>query len=506
MAQPLQSINLVAPAFKGINTEDSPLTQDPSFAEIADNAIIDKRGRIAARKGNTVITADKTQLGTASLSVIHHFYDNNANEVIFSCGNNKIMSGTTVLVDETPAAYTITSNNWKVLNFNNSCYFFQRDYEPLVYNAALGAVTPMSSVAGASLTSAQYCHEAIGAFGRLWVVGTGAENNTIYWSDLLNGVDFSGGSSGSINVSKAWPDGFDEVRAIMAHNGLMIIFGNHSILVYEGAASPANMALADTVAGVGCVCRNSLQHIGTDVLFMSHSGLRSFGRTIQEKSMPINDLSKNIKQDLISLITNRTAPTASAYSPENSFYLIAFPSEDIVYCFDLRGTLEDGSFRVTRWPSVNFTCFERKTNGTVYIGSDNGIGIYSNYQDNGAAYRFKYYSPGLTFGDASKLKLLKKLKPTVVGGNNATVFLKWAYDFNTTYSTQSYTLGDQVPAYFGTAEFNIDEFAGGVLTNRRAVNATGGGAIIVIGIESDIDGSALSIQEINVLALIGKTL
>ena len=56
MAQELASINLVAPAFKGINTEDSPLAQDPSFAEIADNAVIDQRGRIAARKGLSVIT------------------------------------------------------------------------------------------------------------------------------------------------------------------------------------------------------------------------------------------------------------------------------------------------------------------------------------------------------------------------------------------------------------------------------------------------------------------
>ena len=50
MAQQLISINLVAPAFKGINTEDSPIAQDPSFAEVADNAVIDQRGRLAARK------------------------------------------------------------------------------------------------------------------------------------------------------------------------------------------------------------------------------------------------------------------------------------------------------------------------------------------------------------------------------------------------------------------------------------------------------------------------
>ena len=44
MAQELKSINLVAPAFQGINTEDAPLAQDPSFAETADNAVIDKGG------------------------------------------------------------------------------------------------------------------------------------------------------------------------------------------------------------------------------------------------------------------------------------------------------------------------------------------------------------------------------------------------------------------------------------------------------------------------------
>ena len=65
MAQPLQSINLVAPAFKGVNTEDSPIAQDPSYADVADNAVIDKRGRIAARKGIDVVV-DKTSVAACS--------------------------------------------------------------------------------------------------------------------------------------------------------------------------------------------------------------------------------------------------------------------------------------------------------------------------------------------------------------------------------------------------------------------------------------------------------
>ena len=504
MAQPLQSINLVAPAFKGVNTEDSPIAQDPSYADVADNAVIDKRGRIAARKGIDVITTDKTELGSDYVHKIHYFYDDAGNEVVFSAGNNKIMTGTTTLTDVTPAAYTITANNWKIVNFNDKAYFFQRGYDPLVYDNATGLRTFTVANGGATAATLK-CHEALAAYGRLWIVDNATDTQTIYWSDLLIGSDFTGGSSGSIDVSKAWPDGYDEVRALAAHNNTLIIFGKHSILVYGGASSPASMALVDTVAGVGCICRNSVQHIGTDVLFMSNTGLRSLGRTIQEKSLPISDLSLNVKTEIISLINNRTLPTASVYSPENSFYVITFPDQLTAYCFDLKGRLENGAYRVTRWTSIPHKSFEVKTDGTLYIGTTDGIGTYSGYVDNTTAYRFRYYSPGLTFGDPAKTKLLKKLRPTLVGATGATVFMKWAYDLATDFKTYEFTVGNQVPAYYGVDEFAIGEFTGGELTTRNSVQATGNGSIITIGLEADIDGSALSLQEINVLALMGKT-
>ena len=51
MAQALQNIAIQAPAFQGINTEDSPLAQDPTFSQRADNAVLDSLGRLGARKG-----------------------------------------------------------------------------------------------------------------------------------------------------------------------------------------------------------------------------------------------------------------------------------------------------------------------------------------------------------------------------------------------------------------------------------------------------------------------
>ena len=199
------------------------------------------------------------------------------------------------------------------------------------------------------------------AFGRLWVTGVSSNPSVIYWSDLLIGHDYSGGTSGSIDISKVWPDGYDEIVSLAAHNNLLIIFGKHSIIVYEGAASPASMTLSDTVAGIGCVNRDTVQYTGTDVLFLSNTGLKSFGRTIQEKSMPISSLSGNISKDIIAALQNETEFFRSVYSPEEGFYLLTFVGQDVTYCFDVRGTLENGSYRVTRWPSTSFTSLQDLT-------------------------------------------------------------------------------------------------------------------------------------------------
>ena len=504
MAQNLQSINLVAPAFQGINTEDSPLAQDTSFAEIADNAIIDRQGRLASRQGNSVITTNKTALGTDYIHNIHEFYDSAGNETIFSTGNNKILSGTTTLTDVTPGSYTITANDWKIVNFNDKAYFFQRGYDPLVHDNSNGLRT--FTVANGGATNATFkANEVLAAFGRLFIAGNATNDTVIYWSDLLNGNAFTGGSSGSIDVAKAWPNGADKIVALAAHNDFLVVFGEHSIIVYGGADSPANMAISDTISGVGCIDRKTVQNIGTDLLFLSDDGLRSLGRTIQEKSLPISDLSRNVKQDLIAKLAAKTSPATSVYSPENYFYLLGLPDSNLIYCFDLRGRLENGSYRVTKWPSVDFKSFARDRNGDVYIGTKDGIGKYSGYDDNNSSYVFRYASPGLTFGDASKLKLLKKIRPTIVGGNDSDIILSWTYDFSVQANTSRFRVGTATPGFYGVSEYTQVEFSLGDLISRKSLNCTGNGSVVSVGLQTEVNGNAISLQEMNVLALIGKT-
>ena len=505
MAQPLRSIDLVAPAFKGVNSEDSPIAQDTSFAEIADNAIIDRQGRLASRKGNNVLTTNKTALGADHIHNIHEFYDSAGNETIFSTGNNKIMSGTTTLTDVTPGSYTITANDWKIVNFNDKAYFFQRGFDPLVHDNSNGLRT--FTVANGGATNATFkANEVLAAFGRLFIAGNATNDTIIYWSDLLDGNAFTGGSSGNIDVSKAWPDGADKIVALAAHNDLLVVFGEHSIIVYSGADSPASMAISDTVSGVGCIDRKTVISIGTDLLFLSDDGLRSLGRTIQEKSLPISDLSRNVKQDLIAKLASKTSPASTVYSPENYFYLLCLPDSNLVYCFDLRGRLENGSFRVTKWPSVNFKSFARDRDGTIYIGTTDGIGKYDGFDDNNSSYIFRYSSPGLTFGDPSKIKILKKIRPTIIGGNNVDIVLSWTYDFSVQANTSRFRVGSTNPAFFGVSEYTQAEFSLGDLISRKSLNCTGNGTVITVGLQTEVNGASISLQEMNVLALIGKTL
>lgn len=507
MAQQLQSINLIAPGFKGINTEDSPLGQEPTFAAVADNCVIDRYGRIAARKGFSTLTTTKTELGTASIEVIHEFRDTSGNEVLFSCGNNKILSGTTTLVDETPGSYTITANNWDIVNFNDHAYFFQGGYEPLVYSDSLGSVTKMSAVSGYGMNSARTYMDgntALAAFGRLWVAGFNDDKSTIYWSDLLQGHVWNGGSSGSIDVSKVWPDGYDEIVRLDTQNNFLIVFGKHSILIYGGADSPATMQITDTISGIGARCRCSVQNIGTDILFISYDGLRSLGRVIQEKSLPIGDLSRNIKNDLIGQLAGENVPLRSVYSPENNFFLVGLRGSDLIYCFDVRGKLENGAYRVTRWVGTGWEAMYRNDDGTLYLGSTDGIGTYSGYTDNDESYLMKYYSQNLTFGDSARLKIVKKIKPTIIGGSGAQAIFKWGYDFSGAYSSAVTTLKSASIAEFGIAEFAVDEFSTGIVTDTKNINTTGNGSSVVVGVEATINGASLSLQEINVLTLIGK--
>ena len=119
---------------------------------------------------------------------------------------------------------------------------------------------------------------------------------------------------------------------------------------------------------------------------------------------------------------------------------------------------------------------------------------------------FRYSSPGLTFGDPSKIKILKKIRPTIIGGNNSDIILSWTYDFSVQANTSRFRVGTSTPGFYGESEYTQVEFTLGDLISRKSLNCTGNGSVISVGLQTEVNGSIISLQEMNVLALVGKTI
>lgn len=509
MSAPLQNITISAPGFRGLNTQDSPIGLDPSFASVANNCVIDQYGRIGSRKGRELLTTNPEILGSSEgITFINTCIKEDGTKVVFSTGNNKIFRGTTTLVDATPAGYTITANAWKIINFNFHCYFFQKNHEPLIYaNHDGDVVTPITDHLHQTGTP-PYGNEVLGAFGRLWVSDIAGEPSLIYWSDTLDGAKWLGGTTGSLDLTSVWPTGYDEVVGLAAHNGFLVIFGKTSIVIYSGATDPSTMVLHDTIANVGCVHRDSIQNIGTDLLFLSNEGVRSLGRVIQEKSSPLRDISKNVRNDILNLIPLQTLGVSSVFSPEEAFYLLSFPSSNLVYCFDMRGTLEDGSNRVTVWTDTKIPSFFRDTSGVLYLGSKNGISLYTGYLDETATYEMKYFSNPLNFGDSSKLKILKQLDFVFMEGQNTNAVVNWGYDFTESYNKQAITIQNSIVSQFNVNEFNTPEavYNKSKAVDKQTIKPNGTGFAVTLGLDVIINSFPLSIQEINIQALLGRSI
>lgn len=508
MAQQLQNITVAAPGFFGLNTQDSPVGGNPSFAAVADNCVIDQLGRIGARKGwEAVSTNGGAVLGSSrGIETVYEYNDRSGDKVVLSAGNNKVFKGTTTLTDITPSGYTPTANNWKVVALNNHVYMFQQDHEPLIGTDESGSfVLETMSGHSHSTGTAPEGNEVLAAYGKLFVADVTGDKHTVYWSDTLNGHAWTGGVSGSLDVTLVWPTGSDEIVALAAHNGFLIIFGKNSILVYSGASSPASMTLTDTIEGVGCIARDSVQHTGTDIIFLSDAGVRSFGRTIQEKSMPMRDISKNVRTDLLSLVSLQVNPIKSLYSSDNAFYLLTLPDSNTVYCFDMRTPLEDGSHRATTWSSMYPLSFAVLEDGKIYIGISSGIVEYKGFIDGAVQYELRYFSNAMDFGNTSNLKFLKKFNLTIIGGKNTPTTLNWGYDYTANYTKQAFTFGSSDTGEYGVSEYNTTaEYTASILINTPKVNTSGSGEVVTIGIEAEINGAAFSIQKIDIHALLGR--
>jgi len=518
MVAPLRTASIAAPGFFGLNTMDSEVTLNQNYARSAENCIIDEGGRLGSRLG-WEYAYQTSPLSTVDLKGMHRFLDiggldyfgawSDTGFYVENPRGSKTL--TSITYTNTPGVNTVTDGNWQAATLNDYAFLFQRGYEPLYFDPT-DTVDPLDDITVAGKGTPPQANTVLSAYGRLWCADTPTNKTTVYWSDLLDGTEWRPGTGtvGSLDISGILVYGNDEIVGLGAHNGRLIIFCKNNIIIMDDQSAgkqyldPADMSLVEVISGVGCIARDSIVNTGNDIFFLSEAGVRSLGRTIQEKSQPVRDISRNVRDTLVDQVARADKDQIRAvYSDHFAFYLLAIPDEETVWCFDMRAPLENGAARVTRWNGLDHTSW-LAFDGSLYMTNTQGIAEYRGYQDNGSKYSMQYYTNYFDFGMSNMVKVVKNIAATVIGSTGQKFVAKIGTDYEDIYTSYNLTVKDAAVSEYNIAEYNIGEYSGAALIDNIRIPAGGSGFVIQVGFESEINGGFLNIQQIDLYVKQGR--
>jgi hypothetical protein len=517
-----------APGFQGLNSQDSEVTLESGYATSATNCIIDRFGRLGSRRGWAYLTTNNGTLAdNEPIEFIYEFKNTDGNYTILSAGGGKLFTGDTTLTEKqvrntannANIPLSVSTGNWQGATLQDTdgvgalgeVYLAQQGNPLLVYREVSGTYIYNRACDHGSvptnLTITSFDPNCVlSAYGRIWVASLSNNKITVFYSRQFDGHHFTGAGSGFLDVSSI-VGGNDEIVALASHNNFLVIFMKNNIVVYSGADTPTTSAfqLSDVIRGVGCIARDSVQNTGTDLIFLSKSGVRSLARTIQEKSMPMRELSINVRDILVRDIQNEILSNIkSAYFERDAFYILNLPSTNQIYCFDMRVALPNGASRVTTW-NISYSAFCSTEARELYLGVKGGIAKYNGYLDNTSSYRMAYFTANTDIGQPSQIKFLKKGGILLIGNSTQDVVVKFGFDYNTLFENRVFfgNTGNLASEY-NIAEYNIGEYSGGLSILEARVNLGGSGRVVKLGIETVVEGSPISIQKVELFFKSGK--
>ena len=385
---------------------------------------------------------------------------------------------------------------------------------------------------------------AISAYGRLWVSGVDGDYHKIYYSSLLNekswydprippeydtNGDITNGpfdppfnpqnDGGVIDVSEYWPVGSDSIVNIHAHNGFLLVFGRNSILVYANANSdPAGengIQLQDAISNVGLVRRDAICNIGTDVLFVDDTGVRSIGRVIQEKSSPVAEASLNVRKTIQQAIKQELAVDTSRsaikmeYMPSKSMAVILFRNLELAFTMQTNMPSKTGGLKVTRWRDCCWNdSFEAKRGDedVVYLAGrpNRGLMKYEGYlQDE--TYEMSYM--GMAIGQAPFQQVIPKSVIYTIYSNSlpGDATANWGFGDRVVGNYDFRIDSDSPGSSFAVDEFTIGQYGlGGSYYFNYKVHTSGSGELFRVGLDIEIKGDYFALQEISINSAIGR--
>lgn len=358
---PLLPLNLTAPGAAGLTAETSIAGDFQEWLFEANNAVYNAEGLLSPRQLFRIPRPNYW----GAFPTLSEYYPVPVADKYFIGGVGKLYDqadGTdlsTLANDGTvPGTWTL-NREWQATYLNGKYYFFAESVAPKVYDPTVPA---FSGITGAPLFGIIHS-----AFGRLWASSEQSAITTLQWSLLLNGKNWTGAGTGSINLS-SYMSSNEAITAITDFNGYLIVFTNKSIFIYQDpflvpvdnsgtGGTPQTMTLKEHIKGTGCVGKFAWCHVGEELLFMSQNGLKSLSRVLAEGgAAPLKNICPQVTTQVIDSIKYQVGLSFNltqvrlAYHPTMGFVTVETGSSiSGVFLLWINRPISEGAYPVTRW-------------------------------------------------------------------------------------------------------------------------------------------------------------
>jgi len=200
--------------------------------------------------------------------------------------------------------------------------------------------------------------------------------NSIYYSKLGDGTDFTHTTSGSLDV---WPDDGDIATGMIEHKGMLVIFKRkHIYRLLAGVPNTADSkwSLELVTVNSGAISGESIQSVLDDLVFISSEGLTTLGSAEKLGDFETALLSKNIAALRGLKLISVKFP--AIYWPKKSQYWISVDTDDdgvldTTFILDFKDSLQ-GKLKWTQFTGSivgsTFAIVEVDGENEMYIGSD----------------------------------------------------------------------------------------------------------------------------------------
>ena len=318
---------------------------------------------------------------------------------------------------------------------------------------------------------------------RIIVSGQTLNPSTIYYSTRLKPYDFTGASSGSIDVG-------DIVTGIKVFRNSLIIFCKNSI--YELTNIDSTPIIKSVTKNIGCVSGNSIQEIGGDLIFLAPDGLRTIAGTARIDDVELSSISRKILPLVNDILNNfgNYVVSSTVIRERSQYRLFYYQSgqadsgqQGIIGTFKYSAEgVPAFEWSQTKGLPVKFITSDLNSSGTevIYHADDSGY-IYQHDTGNsfdGTNVEAEFQTPDMDYGDNGLRKSLYKIKANIEPeGTQNDLQLRIRYDFDNSEVPQpnNFAVGNlSSAAVFGTAVFGAAIFGASSLPSKSII-VTGSG-------------------------------